>query len=771
MENKIPTIKKLSNIVSSLEKGEERFIILQYSHAFSKDIYQIKNKLGMTYQVILFSKLINVQEETLEKPSNIFHRILIRIIQYIVELEPIVALVHLLANLALDVTGYNLKKTEVRSLQKFLYVHKKPKNLKRIKKIVIVPEFSELSLEDAQYMEFVGFLITNGYITSAALLVLSDQSYDAVYKIEGAKAYSIYFSRQDFEHYMDKPLEKPFLLEIINKVGIEHIDKLQNILNQNCQNRLQGIKDIIHLLIDIDPNFYARKELEYFLKICSLLFEEFKLFDLESLNNKISIEYKEALPTSIDAKILKELEGYTYSFTEMLFREYFQKASHIDLRKSDCLLVLAYLKNEYPTHYVDLAITSQFVPLSDFERISYFIIAYYHKKSQQLKFCNMIKEYLKKDCLGKTVLSLERYRGNIQDYLTSELLYQANKAFDFIQNTSILPEAKLCVLNYIADVVYEIESEQERFIEIFNFYIKIFADIKLISEPKKNYVCYVLDAIVFSTGIEDYGVQKKVDKLVQWVNDVSINDYNEKIRFYKLGNLLYALDNKKAVNFTRMAFELSENNILLHEETRLNYSVSLLGDAKYTLAFQILSQNKIKSPDYLNAFKNNTIVAGFLSNKYSAQKTFSEFKKLAGEIENPIYSDYCILINNYIASLLINNRLDKSDEIEKKASHIVETHDKYHAFYAMHNLLILYFLQKDRCKFDSIYERIELPYLLRKHDWLMKEKLSLIKFNFDCCHTLDDLWQVLSQINGKEEYSSNLIITPVIWGLMERWFK
>ena len=767
---KLPTMDKLNKIFESLSNEDMRFIRINYSHAFYKVIFQEQFEIGMKYQLIPFEKLVEseVQKET--RGSNPFLNVLKHIIQFILELEPIISLIHLFANIALETTNYNLKQTEFRYLQKTFHIHKKPKPYKRLKQLIIVRELSDLTPENIQYIEFIGWLILHKYMTSVALLIFSDKSCNSDCKITGSREFELSFTQQDFENYTNENLDNPFLLEIIDKIGIEYIDKIQDILNQKQQNKFDTIKSIIYMLIEAGNKNPDRKQLEYFLNICSLLFDEFKIIDLDNLDNKISLKYKEYLPISMDAKILKESQMSTFIFAEYFFKEYFQSIAPINLNKDDCILVLKYLESEYPTRYVDLAITSQFVPIEDCERLSYFICAYYHRESEHIKFNSIIKEFLKKDILGKSILFLDDIRGNIKAYTAEQLLAETTKAYQLLTSNSLItPEAKLCALNYIVDVIYEIETDQKRLIEIFNYYITLFSQIHLFSSPQEKYASYVLDAIVFSTSIENYKVQKTVNKLTSWLNHTKITDINNQIKFYRLGNLLYVLDSDKAISFTQIAFDISKDNIYLHEGTRLNYSVSLMGKSQYKKAYQILAKSKCCISDYQNALINNKIIAGYLCGKYTTKKTYMSFEKLISKNPKNMSSDCCIILNNYISSSLINGFID--DSIENGAYSIIEIGDKYHTFYAMHNLLILYFLRKDRDNFDKIQKQLELPYLMRKNKALIREKLQLINDNFEQCASLDELSNALSILSNKQRYGSDLIITPIIWGLMERWFK
>lgn len=768
-QNQAPSLAKLQEVLQKLRTGKVRIVKIEHSRAFYTDITSALQEMQVKSEIISFSDLIDAEAQPASK-SNLLFSLGSKVIRFITELSPVVALMNFLCNLALDSFGYYLKQSEVKQLKSQLHIKKKPGKYKKIKSTIVVSDVSALTLEQSKFLSFLSFLIEKRYITSTALLILSESSYVSEYNITGVQSYKISFEAEDFEYYTQEKPQNPFWVEIIDKIGVEYINKIQKISEDSAMDKTEVIKEIIQLLIRSKGDEYDLKQIDFFLKVCSLLFEEFHLFDLQFLETEIPLKHLEMLPLSVKAKLLKGTDKNTYFFTEIFFREYYQRFAELCLKEADYNIILDYLKSKYPKQYVDIAITSCFMPLNEFEQLSYFIVAYYYKKDQKLKFQKTIVEFLAKTALGQAILKLEKYREQMGNFDVPEAEYAIQKALTLIEKiNSLQTEAKLCTLNYAADVAYEIVSEQNELIRIFNLYLNFLTEIKIFSNPQERYVSYVLDAISFSTCIENYQVQKQTNRLVEWVNNISVNDIDNQIRFYKLGNLLYTFDSEKAIHFTRMAFEISENNIIRHEETRINYSVSLMGKGLYPQAYKILSLAKVMTPDYQKAYQNNIIIAGFLVGKYSALEIQNQFKNLILNDGNALTSDDCIILNNYISAQLLADCFKEVDVINN-AGRIIQTGDKYHTFYAMHNLLLLYYLKKDKVNFIKLKSEIDIPYLMRKNKEIIEKKLQFMERFFDEYSTLESLQNGLCSLR-EETYSNNLIITPVIWGMMERWIK
>lgn len=765
--NSIPTLLILKNILQTLKDSSSRFISISYSHTFHSNIINELQHLELQYKTVDFLNMVNPDSDTKPPKSNIIKTIFVKIFQFLTELIPVVALIDFFSGMALEVAGYYLKKSDITLLKKYLGIKRKPQKYKKLKQIIIVKELSELTEENIKYLNFLGSLIKKGYLPKTALLVFCDKNFDSGYIFANSDHYELTFTAKDYEKYTGEQLNNIHLLGVIEELDLEYIDTLQELLKSNHQ--LNSAKHIIKSLIE--KNGYDTEALSKFLIICSYLFDEFKLFDIEELNKKIETDYKNMLPASLDSKILRTPRLHTYSFTEKKFKEYFLNMPPISISHEDAIYIMNYLEKEYPDRYADLALASKFMPLENSRKLSYFIIAFYHQKTQSIRYNDIIVDFLSLFPLGKEIIQLNTARGNIYDYAIEELLYEVKKGIELMNSDAILtPEAKLCALNYISDVAYEIINEYEILYSIFENYLQLFQELHIFSDPQEKFVDYVLDAIIFSTSMEKYSVQKKVDKLVYWVEKRKFKNIENKIKFYRLGNLLYSLDREKALEFTHIAYDISSDNIILKEKARLNYSVSLMGVGQFKKAYDILIRSKNYFSDYKIAFANNLIIAGFLCGNYSSEKTVNKFKELEESVDLSITSDHCIVINNYISALIVNESLTQTAWIEQAIQKIIAHQDNYHTFFALHNLLILYYLNQDFENFKAILPQIQVPYLLRYNRPLVEDKLKFLEQHFDNHYTYNELEKNLNILNNSQ-YGVKMFISPVIWGMMERWFK
>ncbi len=764
---------ELDKILCSLDDKMFRFIYIQYSHAFHNVTKRKIHQLRLTHDVVDIIELLNPDESVqIDKKPSLLRKCLAIIVQYLMETSPMIAFLNMLSNVAAEVFGYSLKHSDFLKLKKRLGLKKKNKKSKKVKHVIVVQDLSELFDRDIAYLDFLGYLVNEGFLPNTALLIFSDQKSNAGICFSDAVSFDLQFTEKDYQRYTGTAPANTDIISIIDALGLEYIDKINEMFSSDTKDHTQSIKGIINLLIKKGGYETVSEPLNQFLVFCSCLFEEFYLTDVEVLNKNIDSYHKEMLPISLNTNLIRLQEQSTYRFTEETFRDYFLHASQIDIDKEDALFIMRYLEKNYPEKYVDLAIVSKFMPLNSGEKQSYFIIAYYHKKSQKLKFNSIIQENMIQFPLGKSILELDKYRGEIEKINKSDLLYSLHKGKELLDSSKdISSEAKVCALNYIADVAYEIEGDPQYLQEIFEQYMMLFQNLKIFSNPQEKYVDYILDAIVFSTCLENYFTQKRVDKLVYLIENYKFSDVINKIKLYRLGNLLYVFDTEKALEYTRIAFDISADNVLLHEETRLNYSVSLMGSDQYKTAYQILSECNTYSKDYNTAVQNNRIIAGFLAGKFSVTKVLSDFCNLKEERSLAMTSDYCIVANNYVSALLVSKKIDKCELIEEIEQEIILQNDSYHTFYAHHNLLLLYYLISDIKKFERTLESIEVPYLLRRYKSLFSEKFLFYQNSFYNKYSYEELDNKLQSLTTVNEYGYSLYMRPILWGLMERWFK
>lgn len=773
MENEnSSSLKKIETFFSQISEIQDRFIMINYSHAFSDILARNVENLRKQYQVINFKDIIDNNTGVSKELYSLPKKLVIETIRFITELNPVISLTNFIATTALEFCNYYIKRSDIKELRKNLHVHRSPQKYKKIRKVIVVHDLSSLLPDEIAYLNFIGYLIKKRYITSAILVVISDQEYGISNLLDVSYTLDLPFTMEDYETFAGSPLPNPRMLEIVNTLGIKCINELEQFYNSDNNIVLKSARDIINLLIKNKNYDEISNQLNYFLKVCSILFEEFKLFDLENLEKHIRISYKDMLPASLEISLLETSKMHTYHFTENIFRKYYRYAGDILIEKTTYLTIMDYLKAEYPTQYADLALSSLVMPISEDQCLSYFIIAYYHRKKQNLKFHTIIKEKLESTLLGLKFLKLEIQKNYPKSFTRDEILQECNVVIELIKsNTNITSEARLCILSYIADLMYSIEDDMQQLMQVFDLYQSIFTEIHLFSAPKKLYIDYVLDAIAFSTAIENYNVQKIADRLIEWLDLNRSENYDTMIKFYKLGNLLFALNPNKSKTYTKLAFELSKNNIILHEETRINYSVSLLGLREYEKAYHLLMDCKIIAPDYRFALENNKYIAGYLSGHYNASKLAKQFKELVASDAKSLTGDYPIILNNYMAALIVSGADANYNKIIECAKLLLRSTDPYHIFYTTHNLMVCSYLRNDINGFKDHASAIKIPYLLRKQSEIIKMKILIMEENWGKYNTTEALTKVLLSFEDKESYAQNLYMLPVLWGPLERWFK
>ena len=778
----LPCIKKLDKFLSKLSNNSERVICINFPTSLYKVILFLIDKLKLKYKVIYFEDISDGSVDMGLEKESIFRKISAEIINFLVEMNPLVGFIDFIANIALEIANHQITRSQIESLKKIFFIHQKPKKHKKLKKIFVVNNFSILQSEDASFINFIGLLIKGGYITDTTLLIISDSNMQPDNFFDGLYTLNVQLTKEDYNILLGTERPSPHMIEIVNSIDVGFFDKINNFYKDKENISDKNIEDIINILIKSKGYNFKKDELNHFLKICSLLFEEFNTKDLENLEDIIKNPYRELLSNSKDALLLESvklnsissenIDGFGYRFTEMLFREYYQKNADIILDYISYDQIMDYLQEQYPTHYAELAISSLIMPLKKSKKLSYVIIAYYHHKEQPLKFHEIIRHSLEKNIIGKKILKLEKYKQHRGSYAEEEIRETYKEVLELTRvNTEIDAEAHLCILSYIADVMYTLEEDNSLIIALFNRYRKLFDDIQLFTCPDLKYFTYVLDAVSFSTMIEDFSVKKVTDRLISWIEQNECDNLALKIKYYRLGNLLFALNEEKKETYTHLAFEMSKDNIIVHEETRINYSVTLIGKGKYKEAFSLLSDCEVHTSDYKFPMMNNKYIAAFLCGKQDIKQVLKEFLTLLQNITPNLTGDYPIILNNYIAALIMAAFEKNYVDIIKCSEYVLKSLDIYHQFFTMHNLLILYYLKGDHENFCLYKKKIETPYLLRKYCSIFEYKWEFLEKNWGQYKSIKELQNAMKFPEDLMMYGDSIYMSIILWGLLERWFK
>lgn len=227
------SLKKIETFFSQISETQDRFIMINYSHAFSDMLSFNVEKLRRQYQVINFKDILNNNTGVSKELYSLPRKLVTETIKFVTELNPVISLTNFIANAALEFCNYYIKQSDIKELRKILHIHRKPKKYKKLRKVIVVRDLSSLLPDDIAYLNFIGYLIKNGYITSAILVVISDQEYGISNLLDVSYTIDLPFTMEDYETITGSPLPNPRMLEIVNTLGIKCINELEQFYNSD----------------------------------------------------------------------------------------------------------------------------------------------------------------------------------------------------------------------------------------------------------------------------------------------------------------------------------------------------------------------------------------------------------------------------------------------------------------------------------------------------------------------------------------------------------
>ena len=304
----LPCIKKLDKFLSKLSNNSERVICINFPTSLYKVILFLIDKLKLKYKVIYFEDISDGSVDMGLEKESIFRKISAEIINFLVEMNPVVGFIDFIANIALEIANHQITRSQIESLKKIFFIHQKPKKHKKLKKIFVVNNFSILQSEDASFINFIGLLIKGGYITDTTLLIISDSNMQPDNFFDGLYTFNVQLTKEDYNILLGTERPSPHMIEIVNSIDVGFFDKINNFYKDKENISDKNIEDIINILIKSKGYNFKKDELNHFLKICSLLFEEFNTKDLENLEDIIKNPYRELLSNSKDALLLESVK-------------------------------------------------------------------------------------------------------------------------------------------------------------------------------------------------------------------------------------------------------------------------------------------------------------------------------------------------------------------------------------------------------------------------------------------------------------------------------
>lgn len=160
MENEnSSSLKKIETFFSQISEIQDRFIMINYSHAFSDILARNVENLRKQYQVINFKDIIDNNTGVSKELYSLPKKLVIETIRFITELNPVISLTNFIATTALEFCNYYIKRSDIKELRKNLHVHRSPQKYKKIRKVIVVHDLSSLLPDEIAYLNFIGYLI------------------------------------------------------------------------------------------------------------------------------------------------------------------------------------------------------------------------------------------------------------------------------------------------------------------------------------------------------------------------------------------------------------------------------------------------------------------------------------------------------------------------------------------------------------------------------------------------------------------------------------
>ena len=93
------SLKKLETFFSQISETQDRFVILNHSHAFSDMLSFNVEKLRKQYQVINFKDILNNNTGVSKESYSLPRKLVTETIKFITEINPVISLTNFIAML------------------------------------------------------------------------------------------------------------------------------------------------------------------------------------------------------------------------------------------------------------------------------------------------------------------------------------------------------------------------------------------------------------------------------------------------------------------------------------------------------------------------------------------------------------------------------------------------------------------------------------------------------------------------------------------------
>lgn len=771
------------------EKKNKRIFRFVYSPAFREWLDEIHIDLAGHYKIFTL-KDIECSVSPAREPQSLCKAIVLKLAIFVAGYMPKfgtwIGVASTVFDVAQEVYGYHIRDSELRKLGNMVRLRYYPsKRYHTLKYIVFIPDISDVTDEELHHIYFLYALIKRRFISSTALIIcrpddslpldLSDEECDQenVFLLDDKTILDLFGPDIQSKNFTD----------VLNTIGIRYYPTIKSILSSD-----KPKADIVASLIDkllektIKEGSVQKKEFHSFLKLCSLLFEPFVQGDIEQIYPHSKIPPDQLVEYALTSNLIKkDSESTNYYFIEYFIRDFYREHTQYTFSTQVYQDLYKYLESKYPYQYTDIAVLSQYIHISDEERQSKCIIAYYHES-------NVISQRKKQSLL--TVMNRKGYIA-CQTYLKLDELYRKldqNKAtdvssiwkaaLDLVKGGTLSSEAKCCMLGLIATVVFETETGDRLYQQILPQYSSLFVELNFFSQPNHQYIEYAVDAILCSVSLEvNYFTQNQLDRLLGRI-DFHIEELPtiKRLRLLRLGNIILKGDRDRAHQYTRRAYEQSEDFPVEHMLSAINYSASLLCMGSYKEALKVLEDTMLlefninSNTDF--SHKNNLLISQILSDSINKSTGRKSFKNLYTQVNRCGYSDAIIIKNNYAAALINSAAKTYQTEVEGLLREIMNTNDKFHQFFASHNYLILCCLIRDKTTFENIHANVQIPKLFSTYSDFFNEKFQVLDRCFEECTSINQIESILKPLSDQfQDCCTPFYNSPVLWGVMERWFE
>lgn len=668
-----------------------------------------------------------------------------------------------------------LKVSDINKLREKLQLKEKShKKYKKIKNIFIVKNAAYLNADEIDKIRFIQELIEKKFIINTLLIFCEPLNFCSKISVNQEAVYNLSLDNRKVQNIYNFSLKEE-QLDLLNILGIEYAEYIRDLDTNSYLDKEFLIKKLIHDMLQ-KAGYKEEENLIHFLKLCSLLFDVFSYEDVEKISNLKNLCCEDGIEKAVDSKIIKSNLQNEYYFFMDYIRKYYQSSARFYASKVKNS-ILYYLKEKYPHKYTDLALAYIIASDSNEEKVSLCLKALYYDqyKAPAYKIDELISYLNRSDFeIIKIFLQLNNIYSSFH-YSESNAKSLCKQCFYGVSDLSFLSQEDMFIcLSSIAKVSYEI-AESAFLLEIDAKYRELFGKVK-ISKTYEQYIPFILDYVVFSTCIEQNFETCQVVQQLVWYLHKSNTSLPNKIRYSRLGNALFCNDPEKGMELTKQAYDLSDNYVIEHKYSAINYSCSLGLCGNYETARNILHQE-------FDKFSGTSIIAVSAENNYNIvsyldkTKTISwlvkKFSKLCKKMDCDTFSDRQIIYNNFLAALIEENRKENDKKIEE-LSQIIQNNsgDAYHSFYLHQNMMIFYFLKKDHTKYKQECGLCCIPGLLSSYEAFFKARADFLEANIDKDWDIQYLQEHL--LKWGECYTEKkylLYKRTVLFGFIERWFE